>query len=68
LPNPPRHVPDLTLHTDEGTTSVAELMHTARPVFLDLAIAETFARPRGTGSIASTSTPPKPITDQPTPS
>jgi 2-polyprenyl-6-methoxyphenol hydroxylase-like FAD-dependent oxidoreductase len=29
--------PDLPLHTDEGTTSVAELMHTARPVFLDLA-------------------------------
>ena len=29
--------PDLALHTDRGTTSVAELMHTARPVFLDLA-------------------------------
>ncbi|MEV6324789.1 FAD-dependent monooxygenase [Nocardia sp. NPDC051787] len=29
--------PDLALHTDEGTTSVAELMHTARPVLLDLA-------------------------------
>jgi 2-polyprenyl-6-methoxyphenol hydroxylase-like FAD-dependent oxidoreductase len=29
--------PDLVLHTDQGTTSVAELMHTARPVFLDLA-------------------------------
>ncbi|MEV0199367.1 hypothetical protein [Nonomuraea sp. NPDC050691] len=29
--------PDLTLHTDEGITSVAELMHTARPVLLDLA-------------------------------
>jgi 2-polyprenyl-6-methoxyphenol hydroxylase-like FAD-dependent oxidoreductase len=29
--------PDLTLHTDRGTTSVAELMHPARPVFLDLA-------------------------------
>jgi hypothetical protein len=28
--------PDLTLHTDQGTTSVAELMHTARPVLLDL--------------------------------
>ncbi len=43
LPNPNRHpltgtfVPDLTLHTDQGTTSVAELMHAARPVFLDLA-------------------------------
>ncbi|MET7466377.1 FAD-dependent monooxygenase [Nonomuraea sp. NPDC005501] len=29
--------PDLTLHTDQGVTSVAELMHTARPVLLDLA-------------------------------
>jgi 2-polyprenyl-6-methoxyphenol hydroxylase-like FAD-dependent oxidoreductase len=29
--------PDLTLHTDRGTTRVADLMHTARPVFLDLA-------------------------------
>jgi hypothetical protein len=29
--------PDLTLHTGRGTTSVAELMHTGRPVFLDLA-------------------------------
>ena len=29
--------PDLALHTDRGATSVAELMHTARPVFLDLA-------------------------------
>ncbi|HEU4945542.1 MAG TPA: FAD-dependent monooxygenase [Kribbella sp.] len=30
-------VPDLTLHTDQGTTSVAELMHAARPILLDLA-------------------------------
>ncbi|WP_280241380.1 hypothetical protein [Nocardia abscessus] len=29
--------PDLTLHTDQGITSVAELMRTARPVLLDLA-------------------------------
>jgi hypothetical protein len=29
--------PDLTLHTGQGTTSVAELLHTARPVLLDLA-------------------------------
>ena len=29
--------PDLTLQTDRGTTSVAELMHAARPVLLDLA-------------------------------
>ncbi|MFC4117293.1 FAD-dependent monooxygenase [Nonomuraea zeae] len=29
--------PDLTLHTDQGIASVAELMHAARPVLLDLA-------------------------------
>ena len=29
--------PDLALQTDQGTSSVAELMHAARPVFLDLA-------------------------------
>ena len=29
--------PDLTLRTDQGVTSVADLMHSARPVFLDLA-------------------------------
>ena len=28
---------DLTLRTDQGTTCVAELMHTARPILLDLA-------------------------------
>ncbi len=28
--------PDLALHTDRDATSVAELMHAARPVFLDL--------------------------------
>ncbi|MEV4116130.1 FAD-dependent monooxygenase [Nonomuraea sp. NPDC049695] len=28
--------PDLTLHTDQGKTSVAELMHTARPILLNL--------------------------------
>jgi 2-polyprenyl-6-methoxyphenol hydroxylase-like FAD-dependent oxidoreductase len=43
MPGPSRHAlagafaPDLILHTDQGTTSVAELMHPARPVFLDLA-------------------------------
>ncbi len=43
MPNPNDHAltgtfaPDLTLNTDQGTTSVAELMHTARPVLLDLA-------------------------------
>jgi 2-polyprenyl-6-methoxyphenol hydroxylase-like FAD-dependent oxidoreductase len=42
LPNSNQHAlagafaPDLTLHTDRGTTSVAELMHSARPVFLEL--------------------------------
>jgi 2-polyprenyl-6-methoxyphenol hydroxylase-like FAD-dependent oxidoreductase len=42
-PLPDRHAltgtfaPDLTLHADLGTTSVAELMHTARPILLDLA-------------------------------
>jgi 2-polyprenyl-6-methoxyphenol hydroxylase-like FAD-dependent oxidoreductase len=41
--NPNQHAltgtfaPDLTLHTAQGTTSVAELMHTARPILLDLA-------------------------------
>jgi 2-polyprenyl-6-methoxyphenol hydroxylase-like FAD-dependent oxidoreductase len=29
--------PDLALHTDQGATSVAELMHGARPILLDLA-------------------------------
>ena len=29
--------PDLALHTGQGTTSVAELMRTARPILLDLA-------------------------------
>ncbi|WP_308163390.1 FAD-dependent monooxygenase [Nocardia alni] len=28
--------PDLTLHTDHGTTSLAKLMHPARPILLDL--------------------------------
>ncbi|MFI9636700.1 FAD-dependent monooxygenase [Nocardia sp. NPDC051929] len=43
LPDPNNHIstgtfaPDLTLHTDDGTTSVAEVMHAARPVLLDLA-------------------------------
>ena len=42
-PGPDHHAlvgtfaPDLTLTTDQGTTSVAELMHAARPVLLDLA-------------------------------
>jgi 2-polyprenyl-6-methoxyphenol hydroxylase-like FAD-dependent oxidoreductase len=29
--------PELTLRTDQGTTSVGELMHAARPILLDLA-------------------------------
>ena len=43
VPDPNGHpltgtfAPDLTLRTDQGTTSVAELMHAARPILLDLA-------------------------------
>ena len=43
LPNPNQHVltgtfvPDFTLRNDQGTTSVAQLMHSARPIFLDFA-------------------------------
>jgi 2-polyprenyl-6-methoxyphenol hydroxylase-like FAD-dependent oxidoreductase len=43
LPNPNGHplagtfAPDLVLNTEQGTTSVAQLMHTARPVLLELA-------------------------------
>ncbi|MEV6134471.1 FAD-dependent monooxygenase [Nocardia sp. NPDC051990] len=43
LPNPNEHAltgtfaPDLSLHTDQGATSVAELTHTARPILLVLA-------------------------------
>jgi 2-polyprenyl-6-methoxyphenol hydroxylase-like FAD-dependent oxidoreductase len=42
-PDPDHHAltgsfaPDFALQTEKGTTSVAELMHTACPVFLDLA-------------------------------
>src|SRR5438067_24679 len=42
LPGHDRHVlagtfaPDVTLRADQGATSLAKLMHTARPVFLDL--------------------------------
>jgi 2-polyprenyl-6-methoxyphenol hydroxylase-like FAD-dependent oxidoreductase len=42
-PNPDHHAltgtfaPNLTLHSDQGETSVAELVHTSRPVLLDLA-------------------------------
>jgi 2-polyprenyl-6-methoxyphenol hydroxylase-like FAD-dependent oxidoreductase len=47
-PGPDHHAltgtfaPDLALQTDEGTTSVPELMHTARPVLIDLADREDF--------------------------
>jgi len=43
LPGHDRHAligtfaPDLALHTDRGATSVAELMHGARPILLELA-------------------------------
>jgi hypothetical protein len=36
-PLPGSFAPDFTLHTDEGTTSVAALMRTARPVLVELA-------------------------------
>ncbi|MGW1741777.1 FAD-dependent monooxygenase [Nocardia sp. NPDC001965] len=42
LPNPNNHpltgtfAPDLALHTDIGATTVAELLHAARPVVVDL--------------------------------
>jgi 2-polyprenyl-6-methoxyphenol hydroxylase-like FAD-dependent oxidoreductase len=47
-PGPDHHAltgsfaPDLTLQTGQGTTSVAELMHTGRPVLLDLADRQDF--------------------------
>ncbi len=43
IPNPNHHAlvgafaPDLALRTDQGPTSVAELLRTARPILLDLA-------------------------------
>ncbi|MFD1516324.1 FAD-dependent oxidoreductase [Pseudonocardia yunnanensis] len=43
MPGADRHAligtfaPDFTLHTDQGTTSAAALLHTARPILLDLA-------------------------------
>ncbi|WP_433289924.1 FAD-dependent oxidoreductase [Pseudonocardia sp. CA-142604] len=43
IPGADRHAltgtftPDLALRTDQGTTSVAALMHTARPILVDLA-------------------------------
>jgi 2-polyprenyl-6-methoxyphenol hydroxylase-like FAD-dependent oxidoreductase len=43
MPGASRHpltgsfAPNLTLHTDQGMTSVAELMHPAEPILLDLA-------------------------------
>ncbi|WP_328329272.1 MULTISPECIES: FAD-dependent monooxygenase [unclassified Streptomyces] len=40
-------VPDLTLHTDRGVTGVGELLHTARPVLLDLAGREDLRRAAG---------------------
>ena len=59
MPGDDRHalvgtfVPDLALRTEQGPTSVAELMHGARPIFLDLAdrpdlreIAREWAAPR----------------------
>ena len=42
--------PDLTLHTDQGTTSVAQLMATAWPVFL--AWSAVFDEPASTAAPA----------------
>jgi 2-polyprenyl-6-methoxyphenol hydroxylase-like FAD-dependent oxidoreductase len=60
--------PDLALHTDRSAASVAELITPHGPSSSTSRTAQTSARPPETGSIASTSTPPKPIADQPTPS
>ena len=48
LPGPDHHAltgtfaPDVALQTDQGTTSVAELMHTGRPILIDLADRQDF--------------------------
>lgn len=39
--------PDLTLHTDRGVTGLGELLHTARPLLLDLAEREDLRRAAG---------------------
>jgi 2-polyprenyl-6-methoxyphenol hydroxylase-like FAD-dependent oxidoreductase len=73
MPGPSQHAlagsfaPDLTLHTGQDTTSVAELMHAARPVSSTSPTARISARPPGTGSLASTSIRLAPITGQPMP-
>jgi len=47
-PGPDHHAltgtfaPDVALQTDQGTTSVAELMHTGRPILIDLADRQDF--------------------------
>ena len=73
LPGHNRHplvgtfAPDLTLQTDQGTTSVAALMHAARPVLLDLADRLDLLETARGWRIELTSTPPKPISVRPTP-
>ncbi|WP_329352517.1 FAD-dependent monooxygenase [Streptomyces sp. NBC_01261] len=54
MPGPPGHhplagafVPDLTLHSDRGTIGVGDLLHTARPLLLDLADREDLRRAAG---------------------
>ncbi|MER5717541.1 hypothetical protein [Streptomyces sp. NPDC002132] len=54
MPGSPGHhpwagafVPDLTLHSVRGVTSVGELLHTARPLLLDLADREDLRRAAG---------------------
>ncbi|MET8028585.1 FAD-dependent monooxygenase [Streptomyces avermitilis] len=51
MPGSPGHhplagafVPDLTLHSNRGVTGVGELLHTARPLLLDLADREDLRR------------------------
>ncbi|WP_238545565.1 MULTISPECIES: FAD-dependent monooxygenase [Streptomyces] len=44
--------PDLTLHTDQGTISVAKLMHTARPPDAHIAWAATIDEPADTAAPA----------------
>ena len=75
LPGHERHplvgtfAPDLTLRTDQGTTSVAELMHTARPVLLDLADRPDLREAaRRLAPSRRRRRPPRPMTGRPTPS
>jgi hypothetical protein len=59
--------PDLTLRTGQETVSVADLMHSGRPLLLAPPTGRSCARPAGTGSTASIFTPRRPVTGPPTP-